>query len=102
MLFILYYSCISLKVKEGNKVTFKLEKANNDAKNRSDKINPTSLLWNNDRQQLINVFELWQPHKEKLMADKSIDGVVQQVIQAPGPLFLFYKKTGLEGKYGFL
>lgn len=36
------------------------------------------------------------------MADKSIDGVVQQVIQAPGPLFLFYKKTGLEGKYGFL
>lgn len=66
-----------------------IEQENKEAKNRRNKTNPISLLWNSDRHQLIYVLELWQPHKEKLMADRSIDKVIQQVIQAPRPLFLF-------------
>lgn len=97
----IFYIILVFKLKEGNQSTFEFEKENNGGKNRIDKTNPMSSLWNSDRRQLIDVLELWQPHKEKLMADTLIDGVIQQVIQAPRPLFLFWKKSGLVGNLVF-
>ena len=54
----IFYIILVFKLKEGNKSTFELEKENNGGKNRIDKTNPISLLWNSDRHQLIDVLEL--------------------------------------------
>lgn len=43
------FSLYFFKLKEGNKITFKLEKENNKAKNGSDKTDPMFLLWISDR-----------------------------------------------------
>lgn len=54
----IFYIILVFKLKEGNQSTFELEKENNGGKNRIDRTNPISLLWNSDRHQLIDVLEL--------------------------------------------
>lgn len=103
--YILHHPFISSGLKKQIKLHWNLktgieQEKTKEAKNRRNKTNPTSLLWNSDRHQLIYVLELHNnPHK-KVMADSSIDQVIQQVIQAPRPLS-FPKRLNCSGKIWF-